>query len=242
MSGTSAALQATFARPRGVTKQMPDTPRLRVVVADDSVLLREGIVRLLVESDIDVVGQAGDAEDLLRKVRAHKPDAAIIDVKMPPTHTSEGLVAAKQLRAEIPGMAVLVLSQYAEELYTSELLADNASGFGYLMKDRIVDVEEFVDALWRVARGGSAIDPNVVTRMVRVNKRDHLLDDLTDRELEVLALMAEGRTNRAIAAKLFISVRAAEKHVGSIFEKLDLESKPDDHRRVLAVLKYLQES
>lgn len=218
-----------------------DSP-LRVVVADDSVLLREGIVRLLGESDIDVVGQAGDAEELLRKVRAHKPDAAIIDVKMPPTHTSEGLIAAKQLRAEMPGMAVLILSQYAEELYTAELLADNASGFGYLMKDRIVDVEEFVDALWRVAGGGSAIDPNVVTKMVRVGKRDHALDGLTDRELEVLSLMAEGRTNRAIADKLFISVRAAEKHVGTIFEKLGLESKPDDHRRVLAVLKYLQQS
>ncbi|MGB1584064.1 MAG: response regulator transcription factor [Solirubrobacterales bacterium] len=220
---------------------MSNTPPLRVVIADDSVLLREGVVRLLRESDIDVVGQAGDAEKLLRKVRAHKPDAAIIDVKMPPTHTREGLVAAKQLRAEAPDMAVLILSQYPEKLYTSELLADNASGFGYLMKDRILNVAEFVDALRRVAKGGSAIDPNIVTQMVRVSKRDHVLDDLTERELEVLALMAEGRTNRAIAKKLFISVRAAEKHVGSIFEKLNFESKPDDHRRVLAVLKYLQE-
>ncbi len=205
-------------------------------------LLREGIVRLLHESDVEVVGQAGDAEELVRKVRAHKPDAAIIDVKMPPTHTREGLVAAKQLRAENPNMAVLILSQYAEELYTSELLADDASGFGYLIKERVIDVAEFVDALRRIANGGSAIDPSVVTRMVRVNKRNHALDDLTDRELEVLALMAEGRTNRAIAEKLFISVRAAEKHVGAIFEKLALESKPDDHRRVLAVLRYLEES
>lgn len=230
-----------FAGECGVNAPVSNTPPLRVVIADDSVLLREGVVRLLRESDIDVVGQAGDAEKLLRKVRAHKPDAAIIDVKMPPTHTREGLVAAKQLRAEAPDMAVLILSQYPEKLYTSELLADNASGFGYLMKDRILNVAEFVDALRRVAKGGSAIDPNIVTQMVRVSKRDHVLDDLTERELEVLALMAEGRTNRAIAKKLFISVRAAEKHVGSIFEKLNFESKPDDHRRVLAVLKYLQE-
>ncbi len=230
----------SFRRPRGVIENAKDHSPLRVVVADDSVLLRAGLVSLLRDSGMDVVGEAADADDLLRKVRAHKPDIAIVDVRMPPTHKSEGLEAAKTIREELPNVAVLVVSQYTESLYTAELLADDASGFGYLLKDRVVDVPQFLDALTRVANGGSAIDPDIVSRMLGRKAREQSLDGLSARELEVLGLMAEGRTNRAIAEHLTVSTRAAEKHVGAIFEKLGLEATPDDHRRVLAVLRYLR--
>jgi DNA-binding NarL/FixJ family response regulator len=213
---------------------------LRVVVAEDSVLLREGVVRLLEEAGMEVVGQAGDGEDLLRKVRAHKPDVAVTDVRMPPTHTDEGLRAAREIREELPEVGVLVLSQYLEESYALELLADNAAGLGYLLKDRVSDVDAFLDAVRRVAEGGSALDPEVVSQLLGRKRRDDPLDELTPREREVLALMAEGRSNHAIAEQLVVTDRAVEKHVTSIFGKLDLNATPDDHRRVLAVLKYLK--
>jgi DNA-binding NarL/FixJ family response regulator len=213
---------------------------MRVVLADDSVLLREGIARLLEDSGFEVVGRAGDAEDLLRKVRAHKPDVAIVDIKMPPTHTDEGLQAARTIRAEQPGTAVLVLSQYVEEDYALDLLSGSAEGVGYVLKDRVADVERFLDAIRRVAAGGSALDPEVVSQMLGRRRAVDPLDQLTPREREVLTLMAEGRSNRAISSELVISDRAVEKHVTSIFTKLDLPATGDDHRRVLAVLRYLK--
>lgn len=231
----------SYVRPRGVTEAMNKKKRpLRVLVADDSVLLREGIVSLLRDAGMEVVGQAGDADDLLRKARAHRPDVAIVDVRMPPTHNSEGLEAAKTIQSELPETAILVVSQYTDMFQTSESLLDGAAGFGYLLKDRIVDVPQFLDSLMRVASGGSAIDPEIVSHMLGRKSRERDLDVLSDRELEVLALMAEGRTNHAIGEHMTISTRAAEKHVSSIFTKLDLEATPDDHRRVLAVLKYLE--
>ena len=213
---------------------------MRVVLAEDSVLLREGIARILGEADIEVVGQAGDAEDLLRKVRAHKPDVAITDIRMPPSHTDEGLRAAHEIRGEMPEVGVLVLSQYVEEGYALDLLADNAAGLGYLLKDRVGDVDAFLDAVRRVADGGSALDPEVVSQLLGRKRRDDPLDELTAREREVLGLMAEGRSNHAIAETLVVTERAVEKHVTSIFSKLDLVNTPEDHRRVLAVLAYLR--
>jgi DNA-binding NarL/FixJ family response regulator len=213
---------------------------VKVVIADDSVLLREGIVRLLQEADLDVVAQAGDAEDLLRKVRAHKPDLALVDVRMPPTHTDEGLRAAREIRAELPEVSVLVLSQDVEEANISELFADNAEGLGYLLKDRIADVDGFIEAVKRVADGGSAVDPEVVSELLGRRRADDPLESLTPREREVLELMAEGRSNGGIAEQLVITDRAVEKHVGSIFSKLNLASAPEDHRRVLAVLSFLK--
>ena len=213
---------------------------MRVVVADDSVLLREGIVRLLGEADFEVVAQAGDAEDLMRKVRAHKPDVAVIDIRMPPTNTDDGLRAALALREELPGTGVLVLSQYVEEGYAIDLLADGGDGVGYLLKDRVADVKLFIDAVVRVAEGGSALDPEVVSHMLRRKRADDPLEELTPREREVLALMAEGRSNRAVAEQLVVTERAIEKHVTSIFGKLRLSASPEDHRRVLAVLAYLR--
>jgi DNA-binding NarL/FixJ family response regulator len=213
---------------------------MRLVVADDSVLLREGLVRLLEEAGFEVVGQAGDAEDLLRKVRAHKPDAAIVDVRMPPTHTDEGIRAAQEIRAEQPGVGVLVLSQYVEEAYARELLADDAAGIGYLLKDRVSDIEMLADAVRRVAAGGSALDPEVVSGMLGRAREDDPLEALTPREREVLGLMAEGRSNSAIASELVVTDRAVEKHVTSIFSKLDLAAAAEDHRRVLAVLRFLK--
>jgi DNA-binding NarL/FixJ family response regulator len=212
---------------------------VRVVVAEDSVLLREGIVRLLEEAGIEVVGQAGDAEELVRKVRAHKPDVAIIDVRMPPTNTDDGLRAAQQIRAELPDVALLVLSQYIEESYAVELLESGSEGIGYLLKDRVAEVDRFIDAVHRVADGGSALDPEVVAQLLGRHRRDGPLDDLTPREREVIALMAEGRSNQAIATEMVVSERAVEKHVTSIFSKLDLTTSATDHRRVLAVLAYL---
>ncbi|MBV9801012.1 MAG: response regulator transcription factor [Solirubrobacterales bacterium] len=213
---------------------------MRVVLGEDSVRLREGAASMLEDSGFEVVGRAGDAEDLLRKVRAHKPDVAIVDIKMPPSHTDEGLRAAQSIRAELPDTAVLVLSQYVEEDYALDLLAGSAEGVGYLLKDRIADVERFIDSIRRVADGGSVLDPEVVSQMLGRHRVDRPLEALTPRESKVLALMAEGRSNHAIAAELVITERAVEKHVTSIFAKLDLPATVDDHRRVLAVLTYLQ--
>jgi DNA-binding NarL/FixJ family response regulator len=220
---------------------MTDTAAsLRVVIADDSVLLREGLSRLLEESGFEVAGQAGDAEDLLRKVGAHRPDVAVVDVRMPPTHTDEGLRAAHRIRAEHPDTAVLVLSQYVEEAYALELLSESTERTGYLLKDRVADVETFTDAVRRVAGGGSALDPEVVALLLGRRRREDPLDALTAREREVLGLMAEGRSNAAIAEALVVTERAVEKHVTSIFSKLDLTPTVEDHRRVLAVLAYLR--
>jgi DNA-binding NarL/FixJ family response regulator len=214
---------------------------LRVIVADDSVLLREGIVRLLDESaDFEVVAQAGDADDLLRKVGAHRPDVAVVDIRMPPTHTDDGLRAALEIRASHPDTSVLVLSQYVEEGYALELVGDSAGGVGYLLKDRVADVEVFVDAVKRVAGGGSALDPEVVSQLLGRARRDDPLEHITPREREVLELMAEGRSNHAISEQLVVTERAVEKHVTSIFGKLGLPPAPEDHRRVLAVLKFLR--
>ena len=213
---------------------------LRVVVADDSVLLREGVVRLLEEAGLEVVGQAGDAEDLKRKVFAHRPDLAIVDVRMPPDHTDDGLRAALEIRRQQPETAVLVLSQYVEEAYALELVGDSQGGVGYLLKDRVADVDRFVDSVRRVAEGGSALDPEVVAQLLGRRRRDDPLHDITPREREVLELMAEGRSNAAIAGQMVVTERAVEKHVTNIFAKLGLTAKPDSHRRVLAVLAYLR--
>jgi DNA-binding NarL/FixJ family response regulator len=209
-------------------------------VADDSVLMRQGIVAVLENGGFDVVAQAGDAEDLVRKVGAHKPDVAIIDVRMPPDNTDDGLRAAIKLRAEQPDLRVLVLSQYVEPDYAQALLSGNAAGVGYLLKDRVSDVEHFVDAVERVAGGGSALDPEVVSHLVGRQQPDSPVERLTPREREVLGLMAEGRSNAAIAEQFIVSERAVEKHVTSIFTKLGLAPAAEDHRRVLAVLAYLR--
>ena len=213
---------------------------MRVVVADDSVLLREGVVRLLTENGFEVVGQAGDADDLIRKVRAHKPDVAVVDIRMPPTNTDDGLRAALEIRAELPDTGVLVLSQYVEEGYALDLVGDSAGGVGYLLKDRVADVDRYVDSVRRVADGGSALDPEVVSQLVGRARRDDPIDELTPREREVLELMAEGRSNNAIAEHMVVTERAVEKHVTSIFGKLGLAPAPEDHRRVLAVLAFLR--
>jgi DNA-binding NarL/FixJ family response regulator len=213
---------------------------VRVVVADDSVLLREGVVRLLEEKGFDVVAQAGDAEDLIRKVNAHKPDVAVVDIRMPPTNTDDGLRAALEIRASHPDTGVLVLSQYVEEGYALDLVGDSAGGVGYLLKDRVADVDRFVESVTRVAEGGSALDPEVVAQLVGRSRRDDPLAELTPREREVMELMAEGRSNNAIAAQMIVTERAVEKHVTSIFGKLGLPPAPEDHRRVLAVLAFLR--
>jgi DNA-binding NarL/FixJ family response regulator len=213
---------------------------LKVVVAEDSVLLREGLCRLLEDSGFEVAGQAGDAEDLMRKVGAHKPDVAIVDVRMPPTHTDEGLRAAAEIRDKHPDTGVLVLSQYIEEAYAMELLSSNAEGVGYLLKDRVADLERFIDAVRRVGEGGSALDPEVVSRLLGRRRQEDPLAEISPREREVLALMAEGRSNHAIANELVVTERAVEKHVTSIFDKLGLPATTDSHRRVLAVLAFLR--
>ena len=215
-------------------------PALRVVLADDSVLLREGVARLLDDAGFEVVAQSGTADDLLRHVGLHRPDVAITDIRMPPTQTDEGLRAAKAIRERFPGTGVLVLSQYVEPAYALELLEESAEGVGYLLKDRVGDVDEFAAAVRRVADGGSALDPEVVQTLVGRSRRDDPLEELSPREREVLELMAEGRSNGAIAERLFITLRAVEKHVTSIFGKLRLPASTDDHRRVLAVLTYLR--
>jgi DNA-binding NarL/FixJ family response regulator len=216
-----------------------DTP-LKVVVAEDSVLLREGLVRLLEDSGFEVAGQAGDGEDLLRKVGAHKPDVAIVDVQMPPDNTDDGLRAALEIRAHQPDVGVLVLSQFAEERYALDLIGESAEGVGYLLKDRVADFANFADAVRRVAKGGTALDPTVVSRMLGRRRRDDPLEDLTPREREVLELMAEGRSNRGIAEVMVVTPNAVEKHVSSIFSKLGVGEAPVDHRRVLAVLTFLR--
>jgi len=213
---------------------------MRVVIADDSVLLRRGAVRLLEDAGFEVVGEAGDGEDLLRKVRAHKPDVAVVDIRMPPTHVDEGLQAARVIRDEMPEVGVLMLSQYVEEGYVTSLLEHGAAGVGYLLKDRVAEIDRFTDAIRQVANGGSVLDPEVVSHMLGRRQKDAPLDGLTDREREVLSLMAEGKTNRAISETLYVSERAVERHVTSIFGKLDLPTTDQDHRRVLAVLAYLR--
>jgi DNA-binding NarL/FixJ family response regulator len=215
--------------------------RTRVVVADDAVLLREGVARLLEDAGFDVVGQAGNAHELLLKVRSYKPDVAIVDIRMPPTHTDEGLRAAQEIREKHPETGVLVLSQYVESGYALELLQGNAEGVGYLLKDRVSDIKEFAAAVKRVAEGGSALDPEVVSRLVGRRRGEDPISQLTPREREVLELMAEGRSNQAIAEKMVVTLRAVEKHVTSIFGKLRLPADEADHRRVLAVLAYLRQ-
>jgi DNA-binding NarL/FixJ family response regulator len=215
---------------------------VRVVVADDSVLLREGIARILEDAGFDVVGQCGSASDLMLKIRSYEPDLAIIDIRMPPTHTDEGLRAAQDIREHHPGTSVLVLSQYVESSYALELLADGAEGVGYLLKDRVSDVKDFTAAVKRVAGGGTALDPELVSRLVGRRRGTGPLEELTQREREVLELIAEGRSNQAIAAELVITDRAVEKHVTNIFGKLNLPASADAHRRVLAVLAYLNAS
>ncbi|MEU3631449.1 response regulator transcription factor [Streptomyces fradiae] len=218
--------------------------RVRVVIAEDSVLLREGLTRLLTDRGHEVVAGVGDADALLKTVDALAADGAppnvvVADVRMPPTHTDEGVRAAVRLRADHPGVGVLVLSQYVEERYATELLAGSSRGVGYLLKDRVADVRDFVDAVVRVARGGTALDPEVVAQLLGRSRRQDVLAGLTPREREVLGLMAEGRTNSAIARQLVVSDGAVEKHVGNIFLKLGLSPSEGDHRRVLAVLTYL---
>jgi len=215
-----------------------ETRPLRIVVADDNALLREGIASLLEEAGHEVVGRSGDADDLLLKVRSYTPDVAIVDVRMPPNDADDGLVAAAKIRQSYPDVAVLVLSQHLEPAYMLELVGEDASGVGYLLKDRVRDVAEFVDAVERVAAGGTAFDPEVVKTLVS-GRRGSLLDDLTDRERDVLALLAEGRSNRAIAKQLYLSPRAVERHVQGIFQKLRLPDGEDTNRRVLAVLALL---
>ena len=213
---------------------------MRAVIADDSVLLREGIRRLLAEDDIEVVAGVGEAGSLLHAVEAHQPDLAVIDVRMPPGHRDEGLRAAIEIRRRWPAVALLVLSQFVEERYATELLAGETRGIGYLLKDRVADVAEFIEAVRRVAAGGTALDPEVVRQLLARSRQANPLGRLTGREREVLALMAEGRSNSAIAESLVVSTGAVEKRVASIFMKLDLP--PDDeqhHRRVLAVVRYL---
>jgi DNA-binding NarL/FixJ family response regulator len=214
---------------------------VRVVLADDSLLLREGVERLLTEAGFEVAGSSGTAEDLLRHVGLYKPDVAVVDIRMPPTHTDEGLRAAQQIRERYPGVGVLVLSQYVEPAYAMELLSDSAEGVGYLLKDRVSDLEEFAAAVRRVGEGGSALDPAIVSELVGRRRRDDPLAELTPREREVLELMAEGRSNAAIAARMVVTERAVEKHVTSIFQKLRLPASEENHRRVLAVLAFLHQ-
>jgi DNA-binding NarL/FixJ family response regulator len=206
------------------------------------VILREGLAELLASRGIEVAGAAGDADGLLRLVGAERPDVAVVDIRMPPTHTDEGLRAALELRRSHPGVGILVFSQHVETRWAAELLETGAAGVGYLLKERVADVAEFVDALGRVAQGGTALDPEVVNQLVRSSRRRSVLDRLTPRERQVLDLMAEGRSNRAIAARLVVSDRAVEKHVSAIFDKLDLPPSDADNRRVRAVLTYLTEA
>jgi DNA-binding NarL/FixJ family response regulator len=224
----------------GTTSTASNGNGMRIVVAEDSVLLREGIARLLEDAGLEVVGQAGTADELLLKVRSYKPHVAIVDIRMPPTQTDEGLRAAKEIREKHPDTAVLVLSQYLEPAYALELLSESAEGVGYLLKDRVADVPEFVAAVKRVGEGGSALDPSVVSRLVGRRRQDDPISQLTPREREVLELMAEGLSNSAIAERLVVTERAVEKHVTSIFGKLRLGADSDTHRRVLAVLAFLR--
>ena len=219
---------------------MRDAMPVRVVVGDDEPLTRKGIVSVLEEAGFEVVGEAAEANDLIRKAKAHKPDVVVTDIQMPPGNADDGLRAAEQIRAAHPDIGVLILSQYLEAHYALKLVGDRAQGVGYLLKQRISDVSLLADAVRRVARGGSALDPEVVQRMVARPRTGSPVNDLTPRERDVLALMAEGRSNGAIAARLVVTVGAIENHVTAIFDKLGLRPEPEDHRRVLAVLKYLK--
>lgn len=212
---------------------------VRVVIAEDSVLLRDGLSRLLTARGHEIVGAVGDAEQLVAVATELRPDVCVVDVRMPPTHTDEGIRAAVKMRATLPEVGVLVLSQYVEEQYATELLAGNTSGVGYLLKDRVADVGEFVAAVERVAGGGTALDPEVVSQLLGRSRKRDVVEKLTPREREVLGLMAEGRTNAAVAQALVVSDGAVEKHVSNIFGKLGLAPSDTDHRRVLAVLAYL---
>lgn len=213
---------------------------MRIVIAEDSVLLRAGLVRLLADAGHEVVATVGDADALVDVVERTTPDLCVVDVRMPPTHTDDGLLAARTIRARWPGVGILVLSQYVEERYATDLLADGSDGLGYLLKDRIADVGEFLDAVERVGDGGTALDPEVVSQLFARSRRRDPLAQLSPREREVLGLMAEGRTNAAIARDLVVSHGAVEKHIGNIFTKLDLPPTDSDHRRVLAVLRWLE--
>jgi len=228
--------EATPGRPAGGTTRGP----LRIVVADDAVLLREGLVRLLAEDGHEVVAVAGDGPGLVEAVLRHHPDVSVVDVRMPPTHTDEGLRAAIEVRSRLPGAPMLVLSQYVEASYAGDLLADGAGSVGYLLKDRVARVEEFLDGLDRVARGGTVLDPQVVAQLLAGQRRADPLGMLTTRERELLALMAEGHSNTAIARRLVLTASAVEKHIGNIFAKLGLPPDDAQHRRVLAVLAYLR--
>jgi DNA-binding NarL/FixJ family response regulator len=213
---------------------------MRVVIAEDSVLLRAGLTRILADAGEEVVATVGSADELMTAVERHQPDLAIVDVRMPPTHTDDGLRASIAIRARWPAIGILVLSQYVEERYATELLAGETRAVGYLLKDRIADVNEFLDAVRRVGDGGTALDPEVVAQLLARSRRRDPLERLTPREREVLSLMAEGRTNPAIARSLVVSDKAVEKHVSNIFAKLDLPPAEDDHRRVLAVLQFVR--
>jgi DNA-binding NarL/FixJ family response regulator len=213
---------------------------VRVVLAEDLALLRDGLIRLLEANDFEVVEAVDNGPSLLRALTTHKPDVAVVDVRLPPSFTDEGLRAAIEARRQVPGLPVLVLSQYVEQLYARELLADRSGGVGYLLKDRVFNVEQFVDAVRQVARGGTAMDPEVVAQLLtRRSAADDPLTTLTPREREVLSLMAEGRSNAAIAARMFVTEKAVSKHTNSIFLRLGLPQSEDDNRRVLAVLTYL---
>ncbi len=213
---------------------------MRVVIAEDSVLLREGLARVLAEAGIDVAAQVGDADALHHAVHRERPDVVIVDVRMPPTQTDEGTRAAREIRARHPEVGILVLSQVVEAKHALDLFSEHPEGFGYLLKDRVLEIDEFVESVRRVGKGGTAIDPEVVAQLFGRRRASDPLEELTPREREVLALMAEGRSNRGICAKLFLSPKTVETHVNSIFTKLRLPPAPDDHRRVLAVLAFLR--
>jgi len=213
---------------------------IRVLVGEDQPIVREGIVRVLTDSGFDVVGTVGDARDLVRKARLDHPDVVVTDIQMPPGHADDGLRAALEIRSAQPGVGILVLSQFLEDRYAFDLVADGAQGVGYLLKEKVGDLRVFTDAVRRVADGGSALDPDVVARLVGRRRRSSPLDSLTKRETEVLSLIAEGYSNAGVARELVVTVAAVERHVTSIFDKLGLRQSPDQHRRVLAVLNYLQ--
>jgi DNA-binding NarL/FixJ family response regulator len=215
---------------------------MSVVIGEDDVLLREGTARLLAEAGFEVAAQTGDADDFLRRALAHRPNVAVVDVQMPPGHGDDGLRAALELRRRLPETGILVLSQFYEDRYAQELIGERAEGVGYLLKERVGDVDAFIEAVNRVAGGGTALDPEVVSRMVGRSRRSGPLDELTPREQDVLAAMAEGKSNRGIAESLFVTQAAVEKHITSIFDKLELGPAPTEHRRVLAVLAYLREA
>ena len=215
------------------------TDSIRVAIAEDSVILRDGLVQLLVDRGFEITEAVGEPDALRASIERNRPDVAVIDIRMPPSFTDEGLRAAIELRRRHPGLGILLFSQYIETRYAAELLADDATGIGYLLKDRVADVSDFVEALVRVASGGTALDPEVVTQLLGISRRSDSLSGLSGREREVLSLMAEGRSNAAIATTLVISEGAVEKHVANIFTKLDLPVSQSDHRRVLAVLRFL---